>query len=114
MVTFLTDLMKKGYPQDDIFAVLFESERERNRRRMQAITIETVGAHRLQKMRDLLTFEKLVTWRRMNGLDRTAADDNQWASRPLPLTPEQCVYTNYTCRAKVPAPIQDHLTNHPV
>ena len=25
----------------------------------------------------------------MNGFDRIAADDNQWASRPLPLTPEQ-------------------------
>ena len=25
----------------------------------------------------------------MNGFDRIAVDDNQWASRPLPLTPEQ-------------------------
>ena len=56
---------------------------------MQAIAIETVGAHLLQKMRDLLAFEKLATWRRMNGFDRITADDNQWVSRPLPLTPEQ-------------------------
>ena len=40
-------------------------------------------------MRDLLALEKLATWRRMNDFDRIGADDNQWASRPLPLAPEQ-------------------------
>ena len=89
MATFLTDLMEKGYTQDEIFAIIFESEREKKRRRMQAIVIETVGAHRLKKMKELLTFEELVTWRRTNGFDRVAADDNQWAIRQLPLTPEQ-------------------------
>ena len=48
-----------------------------------------VADHRLQQMKDLQTLEKLATWRRMNGFDRIAADDNQWASRPLPLTPAQ-------------------------
>ena len=89
MSTFLTDLMKKGYTQDEIFSVTFESERERKRRRMQAIVTETINAHRLKKMKEFLAYEKLATWRRMNGLDRTAADDNQWANRPLPLTPSQ-------------------------
>ena len=45
--------------------------------------------HRLQQMKDLQALEKLAIWRRMNGFDRTAADDNQWASRPLPLIPKQ-------------------------
>ena len=89
MATFLTDLMKKGYTQDEIFAVFFESERERKRRRMQAIVTEIVNAHRLKNMKEFFAYEKLVTWRRMNVFDRTAADDNQWASRPLPLMPEQ-------------------------
>ena len=89
MATFFTNMMEKGYTQKEVFDILFESEQNRNRRRMQAIAIETVGAHRLQKRRDLLAFEKLATWRRMTGFDRIAADDNQWASRPLPLTPEQ-------------------------
>ena len=89
MATFLTDLMKKGYAQDEIFVVIFESERERKRRRMQAIVSETVNAHRLKKMKEFLAYEKLATWRRMDGFDRIAADDNQRASRPLPLTPEQ-------------------------
>ena len=62
--------MKKGFTQEEIFAVLFESEKDKERRQMLAIVTKTVDAHRLQKMRDLLTFEKLATWRRVNGFDR--------------------------------------------
>ena len=51
MATFLADMIKKGYTQDEVFAVLFESEQERKRRRMQAIVYETVNAHRLKKMK---------------------------------------------------------------
>ena len=68
-MTFLTDMMKKGYTEEEILAVLVESEKNRKRRRMLEIVTETVDAHRLQKMRDLLTFEKLATWRRINGFD---------------------------------------------
>ena len=48
-----------------------------------------VAAHRLKKMREFLAYQALATWRRMNGFDRIAADDNLWASRQLSLTPEQ-------------------------
>ena len=91
MATFLNDLMKKGYTQNDIFALVFESERERKRRRMQAIAIEIVAAHRLQKIRDLLAFEKLATWRRINGFDRIVDGVENWFDRhrSLPPTPEQ-------------------------
>ena len=71
-MTFLTDAMKKGYAEEEKLAVLVESEKDRKRRRTLAIVDETVDAHRLQKMRDLLTLEKLATWRRMNGFDRVA------------------------------------------
>ena len=50
---------------------------------------ETVAAYRLKEMRHLQAVEKLATWRRTRVYDRIADDDNQWASRPLPLTPEQ-------------------------
>ena len=70
MSTFLTDIMEKSYTQEEVFKVLFESEQDRKRRRMQAIVTETVDAHRLRKMRDLLAFEKLATFGRMNGFDR--------------------------------------------
>ena len=114
MSTFFTDLMKNCYTEDDIFAVAFESERERKRRRMQAIAIETVAAHRLNKMKELLTFEKLVTWRRMNGFDRIAADDNLWASRQLPLTPEQFTQNLWSevnaLKAAISMPAEDTMT----
>ena len=61
MTTFLTDRMEKGYTQEEIFVVLFESEQDRKRKRMQAIVTEPVDAHRPRKMRDLLALEKLAT-----------------------------------------------------
>ena len=90
-MTFRTDLVEKGYSEKETLDVLFESEQDRKRRRMQAIVTETVDAHRLGKMRDLLAFEKLTTWRRMNGFDRVADREENWfhGHRSLPLTPEQ-------------------------
>ena len=83
--------MKKGYTEEEIFAVLFESEQDRKRRRMQAIVTETVDAHRLKQMRDLLAFEKLATWRRMNGFDRVADGEENWfhGHRSLSPTPQE-------------------------
>ena len=90
-MTLLTDVMKKGYTEEEILAVLVESEKDRKRRRMLAIVTETVEAHRLQKIRDLLTFEKLATWRKMNGFDRVADGEDNWfrGPRSLPPTPEE-------------------------
>ena len=88
MTTFLTDMMEKRYTQKEVLDVLFESEQDRKRRRMQAIAIETVSAHRLQKMRDLLAFKKLATWRRINGFDRVVEGEENWfhGHRSLPPT----------------------------
>ena len=83
-MTFLTDMMKKEYTQEEIFAILFESEQDRKRRRMQAIVTETIDAHRLQKLRDLLAFKKLATWRRMNGSDRVVDGENNWFMAIVP------------------------------
>ena len=90
-MTFLTDVMKKGYSEKEILAVLVESENDRKRRWMLAIVTETVEAYRLQKMRDLLAFETLATWRRMNGFDRVADGEDIWSHGPrsLPPTPEE-------------------------
>ena len=87
-MTFLTDVMKKGYSEKEILAVLVESENDRKRRRILAIVIEAAEVHRLQKRRDLLAFEKLATWRIMNGFDRVADGEDNW-SRSLPPTPEE-------------------------
>ena len=87
IATFLTDMMEKGYTQDEVFAVLFESEKEKKRRQMLAIVTKTVNAHRLQKMRQLLTFEELAIWRKMNGFDRVVDGGYDW--RSLPPTPQE-------------------------
>ena len=42
-------------------------------------------------MKDLLTSEKLATWRRMNSFDRVADGEDNWSHGPrsLPPTPEE-------------------------
>ena len=40
-MTFLTDMMKKGYLEKEILAVLLESEQDRKRRRMLTIVTES-------------------------------------------------------------------------
>ena len=89
-MTFLTDMMEKGYTQEEAVAVLFESGKEKKRRQILAIVTKTVDAHRLPKMRDLLTFEKLVTFRRMNGFDRVMDGENNWFhAHLLPPAPQE-------------------------
>ena len=58
---------------------------------MLAIVTETVDAHRLQKMIDLLAFEKLAIWRRIDGFNRVADGEENWfhGHCSLPLTPEE-------------------------
>ena len=83
-------MMEKGYTQEEIFAVLFESEKDKKGRRMQAIVTETVDAHRLRKRRDLIAFEKLVTFRRMDGFDQVGDGKDKWFhARSLPPTPQE-------------------------
>ena len=74
-----------------MFGVLFESERERKRRRLQAIVIEEVAAHNLKKMNELLTYQELAIWRRENGFDRVVEGEEScfYVHRSLPPTPEQ-------------------------
>ena len=74
-MTFLTDVMKKQYSEDDIFTVLVEAEQDRKSRRVLAKVTETVAAYRLKEMKDLQALEKLATWRRTNGFDRVADDE---------------------------------------
>ena len=90
-MTFLTDVVKMGYSEDEVFAVLHESEQHRKRRQVLAKVTETVAAYRLREMKDLEAREKLATWRRMNGFDRPVDDENNWFHGPrlLPPTPEE-------------------------
>ena len=83
--------MKKGCSEEEILAVLVESEQDRKSRRVLANVTKTVEAHRLQQMKDLQALEKLATWRRMNGFDRVVDDEHNWFHGPrlFPSTPEE-------------------------
>ena len=70
MPTFLDDMIQKGYTEDEVFGVLFESERERKRREMLTRVTKTVDAHRLKQMREFFMYEELAIWRRENGFNR--------------------------------------------
>ena len=91
MTTFLTDMVNKGYTKKEVLDVLFQSEEEKERRRVSAIVTKAVDAIRLENERELLAYQQLATWRRMNGFDRVANDEKKWfgGHRSLPLTPEQ-------------------------
>ena len=54
---------------------------------MLAIVTKTVDAYRLEKMRELLAYEKLATFRRMNGFDQDVDRVDDW--RSLPPTPQE-------------------------
>ena len=92
-MTFLTDMMKKGYLEEKIFAVLVESDQDRKRKRVLVKVTETVEAHCLQKMRDLVTFEKLATWRRMNGFNQVVDGEDKWFHGPRSLRPTPQEFT---------------------
>ena len=77
MSTFLADTIQKGYTEDEVFGVLFESERERKRREMLTRVTKTGDAHRLKQMREFLVYEELAIWRRENGFDRVAEGEER-------------------------------------
>ena len=91
MVTFLNDMIKKGYTQDEVVAVLFESEQEKERRRILSILTKTVDALCLKNMREFLAYQELATWRRMNGFDRVVEGEESCfhGHRSLPPTPQE-------------------------
>ena len=89
-MTFPTGVIEiRKYSDEELKTMLDEAREASKHSRKLGRVVGIVAAHRLQQMKEFLAYEELATWRRMNGFDRIAADDNQWASRPLPLTPEQ-------------------------
>ena len=86
-MSFLPDMVQKGWTEEEVFGICFESERERNRRRLQAIICD----HHLKKVKEFLLYNELAIWRRENGFDRVEAVKKSWFGdhRSLPPTPEQ-------------------------
>ena len=86
-MSFLPDMVQKGWTEEEVFGICFESERERNRRRLQAIVCD----HHLKQVKEFLLYNELAIWRRENGFDRVeAVEKNRFGDhRSLPPTPEQ-------------------------
>ena len=86
-MSFLPDMVQKGWTEEEVFGICFESERERNRRRLQAIVCD----HHLKQVKEFLLYNELAIWRRENGFDLVEAVEKNWFGdhRSLPPTPEQ-------------------------
>ena len=91
MSTFLTDMVNEGYTKKEVPDVLFETEQEKERRRISAIVTKTVDVFRLEHMREFLVYQQLATWRRLNGFDRVVEGEESCFNghRLLPPTPQE-------------------------
>ena len=87
-------MIKKGWTEEEVFGTCFESERERNRRRLQAIVCD----HHLKKVKEFLLYNELAIWRRENGFDRVMEGEESCfpGHRSLPPTPQE-YYASLWC-----------------
>ena len=70
---------------EEISAVLAESEQERKRLRKLGKVMKPVAAYRLKEFQHFQAMEKLATWRRTYGHDR----DDSWMCGTHLLAPEE-------------------------
>ena len=80
-----TCVMKMEYSEEEISALLAESEHERKRLRKLGKVMETVEPYRLKELQHFQAMEQLATWRRTHGYDR----DDSWMHGTRPLSPQQ-------------------------
>ena len=91
-MTFPTGVVEIRKCSDEELETMLNEAREASKHsRKLGRVMGIVAAHHIQKMRDLLAFEKLATWRRMNGFDRVVHGEDTWfhGPRALPPTPQE-------------------------
>ena len=93
-MSFLPDIVKKGWTEEEVFGICFESERERNRRRLQAIVCD----HHLKQVKEFLLYNELAIWRRENGFDQVMEGEESCfpGHYSLPPTPQE-YYASLWC-----------------
>ena len=69
-MTFQTGMVKTGYSEEEMSAVLNESEQARKYRQKLAKVTETVAAPRVREIQYFQAREQLATWKRTHGYDR--------------------------------------------
>ena len=73
--TGVVEITKRS--DEELKTMLDEARKASKHSRKLGRVVGIVAAHRLQQMKDFLTFEKLATWKRMNGFDRVVdGEDN--------------------------------------
>ena len=91
-MTFPTGVIEIRKCSDEELKTVLDEAREafKHSRKLDRV-MGIVAAHRLKKMRELLSYQELATWRRMNGFDRVLEGEENWlhGNRSLPPTPEQ-------------------------
>ena len=80
-----TCMLKMEYSEEEISAVLAESEQEQKRLRKLGKLMETAAAYRLKKLQHFQAREQLATWRRTHGYDR----DDSWVHGTRPLSSQK-------------------------
>ena len=80
-----TCVIKREYSEEEISAVLAESEQERKHLRKLDKVMETVAAYCLKELKHFQAMEQVATWRKTHGYDR---DDN-WMPGTRPLSPQE-------------------------
>ena len=115
MGTFLTDMVNKGYTKKEVLDVLFESEQEKERRRISAIVSKTVDALRLKHIREFPAYQQLATWRRMNGFDRVEGVESCFHGHRSLVPTSQEYHADLwsqvnALKSAVPMPAEDTMT----
>ena len=91
-MTFPTGVVEIRKCSDEELKTMLDEAREASKHsRKLGRVMGIIVAHRIQKMRDLLAFEELATWRRMNGFGRVVDGEDNWfhGPRSLPPTPQE-------------------------
>ena len=91
-MTFPTGVVVIRKCSDEKLKTMLDEAREASKHsRKLGRIMGIVAAHRIQQIKDLLTFEKLATCRRINSFDRVADGEDNWSHGPrlLPPTPEE-------------------------
>ena len=91
-MTFPTGVVEITKCSDEELKTMLDEAKEASKHsRKLGRVMGIVAARRLQQMKDFLTFEKLATWRRMNGFDRVVDGEDNGFHGPLslPPTPEE-------------------------
>ena len=80
-----TGVVKMEHSEDEISAVLAESEQARKHRQKLAKVTEIVAAYRLKELQHFQAREQLATWRRTHSYDC----NDSWMHGTHPISPQE-------------------------